>query len=54
MITTAVFDTKPYDREPLQRASGASADRVAVPGFPAVPGNCSLGERRAGRLRLRE
>jgi len=21
MITTAVFDTKPYDREPLQHAS---------------------------------
>jgi D-lactate dehydrogenase len=25
MLTTAVFDTKPYDREPLQRASAASA-----------------------------
>jgi D-lactate dehydrogenase len=25
MITTAVFDTKPYDREPLQRASANSA-----------------------------
>jgi D-lactate dehydrogenase len=25
MITAAVFDTKPYDREPLQRASAASA-----------------------------
>ena len=25
MITTAVFDTKPYDREPLQRASASSA-----------------------------
>lgn len=25
MITVAVFDTKPYDREPLQRASPASA-----------------------------
>src|SRR5512143_1840539 len=24
MITTAVFDTKPYDREPLQRASATS------------------------------
>jgi hypothetical protein len=24
MITTAVFDTKPYDREPLQRASASS------------------------------
>ena len=24
MITAAVFDTKPYDREPLQRASAAS------------------------------
>ena len=27
MITAAVFDTKPYDREPLQRASAASAIR---------------------------
>ena len=25
MVTTAVFDTKPYDREPLQRASASSA-----------------------------
>ena len=24
MITTAVFDTKPYDREPLQRGSANS------------------------------
>jgi D-lactate dehydrogenase len=25
MMTTAVFDTKPYDREPLQRASAGAA-----------------------------
>jgi D-lactate dehydrogenase len=25
MISTAVFDTKPYDREPLQRALASSA-----------------------------
>ena len=54
MITTAVFDTKPYDREPLQRASASQRHRVALPGFPADPGNRAPGERRAGRLRLRQ
>ena len=54
MITTAVFDTKPYDREHLQPASAGGAIEWRFLEFRLTRDTAPHGQGRAGGLRLRQ
>jgi hypothetical protein len=54
MITTAVFDTKPYDREPLQSASAGLDIEFRFLDFRLTRDTAALAKGGTGSMCVRE